>query len=70
MEEVNLLFMSDIPFFQRNFEEYNRRVTAVSGNTAVAARRLMEEVDGTFITNEEAMEKHSKPKAKGLEVCE
>lgn len=69
MEEANLLFMSDIPFFQRNFEEYNRGATAVGGNTAVAARRLMEEVHGTVTTDEETLEKHSKLKMEDLEVC-
>lgn len=45
LEEVNLLFTSDSPFVSRNIEEYNRRVAAAGGNTAIAARRLMEEVD-------------------------
>lgn len=46
LEEVNLLFTSDSPLVSRNVAEYDRRVAAAGGNTAVAARRLMEEVDG------------------------
>lgn len=46
LEEVNLLFTSDSPFVKSNVQEYEKRVAAAGGNTAVAARRLMEEVDG------------------------
>ena len=45
LEDVNLLFTSDSPFVRDNVREYERRVAAAGGNTAVAARTLMEEVD-------------------------
>jgi MFS family permease len=46
LEEVNLLFISDSPLVKHNNEEYDRRVAAAGGNSVVAARRFMEEVDG------------------------
>lgn len=56
LEEVNLLFTSDSPLVKRNNEEYDRRVAAAGGNTAVAARRLMEEVDGLISPDEQKVE--------------
>lgn len=46
LEEVNLLFTSDSPFVSKNMAEYNRRLAEAGGNVAVAARRLLDEVDG------------------------
>lgn len=46
LEEVDLLFTSDSPFVSDNMAEYHRRVDAAGGNIAVAARRLLDEVDG------------------------
>ncbi|KAF3035573.1 hypothetical protein E8E12_005534 [Didymella heteroderae] len=68
LEEVNLLFTSDSPFVNRNVEQYEIRVAAAGGNTAVAARRLMEEVEGISSTNEEMLEKNSKLKAEEVEI--
>jgi hypothetical protein len=47
LEEVNLLFTSDSLLVSKNMEEYHRRVAEAGGNVAVAARRLLDEVDGT-----------------------
>src|SRR5690242_18718828 len=60
LEEVNLLFTSDSPLVTRNVEEYERRVAAAGGNSAVAARRLMEEVDGITTPDNERLEKGAK----------
>jgi len=46
LEEINLLFTSDSPFVKKNMEEYHRRIAAAGGNVAVAARQLLDEVDG------------------------
>lgn len=46
LEEVDLLFTSDSPFVSKNMAEYNRRVADAGGSIAVAARRLLDEVDG------------------------
>ena len=46
LEEVNLLFTSDSQFVKANMREYERRLDDAGGNVAVAARRLIEEVDG------------------------
>lgn len=51
LEEVNLLFVSDSPLVKENETEYNRRVAAAGGNAALAALRLMEEVDGKTPTD-------------------
>jgi hypothetical protein len=47
LEEVDLLFTSDSPFVSKNMAEYNRRVAEADGSIAVAARNLLDEVDGT-----------------------
>jgi hypothetical protein len=47
LEEVNLLFTSDSLLVSKNMEEYHRRVAEAGGNIAVAARTLLDEVDGT-----------------------
>ena len=49
LEEVNLLFTAESPFVWANEREYRRRVAEADGNTAIAARRLMEEVDGKIM---------------------
>lgn len=46
LEEVDLLFTSDSPLVSKNMTEYNRRMAEAGGNVAVAARRLLDEVDG------------------------
>ncbi|KFA62968.1 hypothetical protein S40285_09159 [Stachybotrys chlorohalonatus IBT 40285] len=46
LEEVNLLFTSDSLLVRKNMVEYDRRVGEAGGNVAVAARRLLDEVDG------------------------
>ncbi|KIV93266.1 hypothetical protein PV10_04492 [Exophiala mesophila] len=46
LEEINLLFTSDSPFVSKNMAEYDRRLAEAGGNVAVAARRLLDEVDG------------------------
>jgi len=45
LEEVDLLFTSDSPLVSKNMAEYNRRIAEAGGNVAVAARRLLDEVD-------------------------
>lgn len=47
LEEMNLLFCSDSWLVSKNMAEYNRRVDAAGGNIAVAARQLLDEVDGS-----------------------
>lgn len=46
LEEVDLLFTCDNPLVSKNMAEYNRRVAEAGGSIAVAARRLLDEVDG------------------------
>lgn len=46
LEEVDLLFTSDSLFVSKNMAEYDRRVAEAGGNVAVAARKLLDEVDG------------------------
>jgi MFS family permease len=46
LEEVDLLFASDSLLVSKNMAEYNRRVAEAGGNIAVAARKLLDEVDG------------------------
>lgn len=46
LEEVDLLFTSDSPLVSMNMAEYDRRVAEAGGNIAVAARMLLDEVDG------------------------
>lgn len=46
LEEVDLLFASDSLLVSKNMAEYNRRVADAGGNIAVAARKLLDEVDG------------------------
>lgn len=45
LEEVDLLFTSDSPFVSKNMAEYDRRVAEAGGSIAVAARKLLDEVD-------------------------
>lgn len=46
LEEINLLFTSDSLFVSKNMHEYRRRIDEAGGDIAVAARRLLDEVDG------------------------
>jgi hypothetical protein len=46
LEEINLLFTSDSMLVSKNMAEYDRRVAEAGGNIAVAARKLLDEVDG------------------------
>lgn len=46
LEEVDLLFTSDSPFVTKNMAEYDRRITEASGSVVVAARKLLDEVNG------------------------
>ena len=46
LEEINLLFTSNSLLVKNNMIEYQRRLDEAGGNVAVAARRLLEEVDG------------------------
>lgn len=46
LEEMNLIFTSDSWLVSKNMEEYDRRVAAAGGNIAIAARALLDEVDG------------------------
>jgi hypothetical protein len=45
LEEMNLMFASDSPLVSKNMAEYHRMVDAAGGNVALAARRLLDEVD-------------------------
>lgn len=60
LEEVDLLFTSDSPFVSANMAEYDRRVAEAGGNIAVAARTLLDEVDGAIDRNMEALDVHNK----------
>ena len=59
LEEVNLLFTSDSLLVKKNMVEFDRRIDEAGGNVAVAARRLLEEVDGRSspASGEDAVEK-------------
>ena len=46
LEEMNLLFTSESLLVGKNMVEYDRRVAEAGGNIAVAARRLLDEVNG------------------------
>lgn len=46
LEEINLLFTSDSLFVSKNMHEYQRRLDEAGGQVALAARRLLDEVDG------------------------
>ncbi|KAG4432657.1 hypothetical protein IFR05_011860 [Cadophora sp. M221] len=46
LEEMNLIFTSGSWLVSENMKEYHRRVEAAGGNIAVAARALLDEVDG------------------------
>ena len=46
LEEINLIFTSDSLLVSKNMAEYDRRVAAADGNIAVAARKLLDEVNG------------------------
>lgn len=48
LEEITLLFSADSPFVSANMAEYHRRIAEAGGNVAVAARRLLDEVDGNL----------------------
>ena len=49
LEEINLLFTSDSLLVSKNMQEYRRRIEEVGGDLAVAARRLLDEVDGQAV---------------------
>ena len=51
LEEMNLIFTSESLLVSENMKEYNRRVAEAGGNIAVAARQLLDEVDGTTHLN-------------------
>jgi len=68
LEEINLLFTSESVFAKKNMDEYFRRVHEAGGNVAVAARQLLDEVDGTthldprrisIVSIEKQIEKHN-----------
>lgn len=46
LEEVSLLFTSDSLLVSKNMAEYRRRIAHAGGSVAVAARQLLDEVDG------------------------
>ena len=46
LEEVDLLFASDSLLVKDNVLEHDRRVAAAGGKVAVAARQLLDEVNG------------------------
>lgn len=46
LEEISLLFTSDSMLASENVKEYHRRVGEAGGNIAIAARQLLDEVDG------------------------
>ncbi|PHH72540.1 hypothetical protein CDD82_5920 [Ophiocordyceps australis] len=46
LEQVSLLFTADGLLVKDNMAEYERRISQAGGNVAVAARRLLQEVDG------------------------
>ena len=46
LEEVDLLFADDSLLVSKNMAEHDRRVAEAGGNVAVAARRLLDEVNG------------------------
>lgn len=46
LEDINLLFTSNSLLVKKNMLEYDRRIDEAGGNVAVAARRLLAEVDG------------------------
>ena len=48
LEEMNLMFASSSPLVSKNMEEYHRMVDAADGSVAVAARRLLDEVDAKY----------------------
>jgi hypothetical protein len=47
LEEINLLFASPSILVSANEKEYQRMVQEAGGNTAVAERRLLDEVDAS-----------------------
>lgn len=51
LEEISLLFTSDSLLASENMKEYYRRIGEAGGNTAVAARQLLDEVDGKYLTD-------------------
>ena len=48
LEEINLLFASPSLLVSANEKEYTRMVQEAGGNTAVAERRLLDEVDASM----------------------
>jgi MFS family permease len=46
LEEVDLLFASDSPLVSKNMAEYDRRVAEAGGSIPIAARTLLDEVNG------------------------
>ncbi|KAJ8608401.1 hypothetical protein MRB53_039653 [Persea americana] len=46
LEEIDLLFANDSLLVEKNMQEYDRRIAAAGGNIAVAARKLLDEVNG------------------------
>lgn len=46
LEEIDLLLTSNSLFISKNMIEYQRRIDEFSGNIAMAARHLLDEVDG------------------------
>ena len=46
LEEIDLIFANDSLLVSKNMMEHDRRVAEAGGNVAVAARKLLDEVDG------------------------
>ena len=57
LEEVSLLFTSDSLLVSKNMKEYHRRIDEAGGNVAVAARRLLDEVDDITDSDTNALDK-------------
>jgi hypothetical protein len=48
LEEMNLMFTSPSLLVSKNMKEYHRMVDEADGSVAVAARRLLDEVDAEY----------------------
>lgn len=66
LEEISLLFTSDSILASENMREYHRRIDEAGGNTAVAARRLLDEVDGK--SSKDSTEPESPNNEKRVEI--
>lgn len=60
LEEIDLLFASDSILVKSNMQEHDRRLAAAGGNIAVAARTLLDEVNGeTYLDPRRASVDHT-----------